>query len=379
MNKKSKDTIKFISTNAKESTVKEIMDYVNLYVDGNYSFDDDIYIYDFEKDFLEHTNTLVLANQVYNVTVDGAVESIGKFYKIKNLIKKVVRKIIYWYIKDINTQQVEFNAYSIRALNQQSRLINELYRSNHKLSEMLKAFEKEVENSRTKEDKKFNDEWYLNFENYFRGEENTIRDRLLRYTPYFSGLTNVVDLGCGRGEFLSIMAENGIKAHGVDMNEAMVNICLKKGLDISHEDCLDYLAAQQSESIEGIFSSQLIEHLSLIQLKKLIRLAYEKLSSNGVLILETVNPMALGVYCYGFYIDPTHIKPVHPAMLRFMAEQEGFSVAEVNFINEFPEEYHFDITNDMQEGTKSAFIKLDELIFGCQDYFLMCRKGGIEK
>ena len=378
MDKKRKGTIKFISTNSKESTVKEMMDYVNLYVDGNYNYDDDFCGFDFEKDFMEQTDILLYANQAYNVTTDKMVESIGKFNWLKTFIKRVVRKSIYWYIKDINMQQVEFNAYSVRVLNQQARLINQLYRKDQSLVERIKILEEEVasfEKKKTIEEEAFNNDWYLNFENHFRGEESTIRQRLLLYVPYFSGLSKVVDLGCGRGEFLSIMSENGIKACGVDMNEAMVNICLKKGLKVYHEDCLEFLEAQKDESIEGIFASQVIEHLSLGQLRKLVHLSYKKLSPNGVLILETVNPMALGVFCYGFYIDPTHIKPVHPAMLRFMAKQEGFSHAEVNFINEFPEEYHFDITDDMQEGTKNAFTKLDKLVFGCQDYYLLCRKS----
>lgn len=372
-----KGYIKFITSDSTESTVEDIMDYVKLYIDGMY--DDDICVFDFKKAYLEQMDLLISANQAYNVSADKPIESIGKFSCIKTFVKRVVRKCIYWYIKDMNIQLVEFNAYTARALNSQARLIAELNRKNEELSKSLKKSENDLKNYFNEKfgqlDKPtFDDEWYLKFENNFRGSEEIIRDRLLRYIPYFDNVSHIVDIGCGRGEFLSLLDEKGINGFGVDLNTTMVKQCLDKGLCVSHEDCIKYLEAQQDESIGGIFSSQLIEHLSLSKLKHLVEIAYKKLDSNGVMILETVNPLALGVFCYGFYIDPTHIKPVHPAMLRFMAEEVGFSDTEVHFINEFPEEYHFQINENMQEDVKRGFTKLDELIYGAQDYYLLCKK-----
>jgi len=373
MNTKKKDIIKFISASSKEATVEDVMQSVNLYVDNEY--DIDFSTFNFEDEFSECIDDLLSANQKYVINIDRIEYSIGKLHRFKNFIKRVIRKCIYWYIKDINAQQTEFNAYSTRVLNQQFKLINELYKKNQQLEETLKNFQEKEE---VREDSLPNeqpyDNWYLNFENHFRGNESEIEQRLLRYIPYFNGLNNIVDLGCGRGEFLSIMSEKGFKVSGVDVNKSMVDKCLKKGLKVTHKDCLEFLEEQQDRSLGGIFSSQVVEHLSLFQLRKLIQLSYEKLSPKGILILETVNPMALGVFCYGFYIDPTHSTPVHPSMLRYMVEQQGFTSVEVHFINAFPEEYHLNIEDDMQKGVKEAFSKLDNLIFGYQDYYLLCKK-----
>jgi len=372
--------VKFISGNDQNTTVELIMDYVNCYVNGNDIDLDNINTYDFNKGYNDLMNFLELANQSYNVSIDKKIESEGRFSKIKKFIKRIIRKSIYWYIRDINVQQVDFNAYVVRTINQQSQMLKKLYQENMELKSKLEKCmdiitDIQLSKSDSIENNPKDDLWYLNFESTFRGEEADISERLMRYIPFFEGKNNVIDLGCGRGEFLSILAEKGISANGIDINKAMIELCLEKGLTVSYGDCIEYLETQPDESIEGIFSSQVIEHLTLVQLKKLMELSYKKISANGICIFETVNPMSLGVFCYGFYIDPTHSTPVHPAMLRFMAQQEGFKTTEINFINEFPKSYHFEITEDMSKGIERGFDKLNEQIFGAQDYYLLCKKA----
>ncbi len=238
------------------------------------------------------------------------------------------------------------------------------------LYQVLRIESKEIRENKAKEW----DKWYLDFENYFRGSREEIRRRNERYVDYYKDRKNILDLGCGRGEMLELLTEHQISCSGVDCNSYMVEICLSKGLDVTLKDCIEALEEREDSSIEGIFTSQMIEHLDLEKEKLLLELSYKKLKQDGILIIETVNPLILGIFCYGFYIDPTHTKPVHPAFLRYLAETAGFRVDPIQFTDEFPEEYKILISEDMPEEVKRIAVKINEQLYGAQDYYLVCRK-----
>jgi 2-polyprenyl-3-methyl-5-hydroxy-6-metoxy-1,4-benzoquinol methylase len=166
---------------------------------------------------------------------------------------------------------------------------------------------------------------YFLFENRFRGGITEIKRRQAIYLDCFQGKKAVVDLGCGRGEFVELLAEHGIQVVGVDSNKDMVDFCRDRGLWVHLADAFDYLGGIAQASLDGISALQLVEHISFDQIRKLISLCGQTLKPTGVIVVETVNtncPQALA----NFYLDPTHIRPVLAETLRFILEQGPFEV-----------------------------------------------------
>jgi O-antigen chain-terminating methyltransferase len=179
---------------------------------------------------------------------------------------------------------------------------------------------------------------YAAFENRHRGNEEEVTKQQSRFLPYFQGKAKVLDLGCGRGEFLEICRDNGIDAQGVDLNEQMVEICQDKGLECCKGDILEILAKKPDNSLGGIFSSQVIEHLSPEHIKKLIELAYFKLAPGGTIVLETINPASVFALVQIYFLDLSHQKPVHPQALKFLLESSGFEDVEIKYSDPLEEE-----------------------------------------
>jgi len=181
---------------------------------------------------------------------------------------------------------------------------------------------------------------YAAFENRHRGNEEEVKKQQSRFLPYFQekGKGEILDLGCGRGEFLDLCRDNGINAQGIDLNEQMVEICRDKGLDCRKGDILESLAEKQDKTLGGIFSSQVIEHLSPAQLKKLIDLAYFKLAPGGHVVLETINPASVFALVQIFFLDLTHQKPIHPQTLKFLLESSGFEDVEIKYSHPLEQE-----------------------------------------
>jgi SAM-dependent methyltransferase len=172
---------------------------------------------------------------------------------------------------------------------------------------------------------------YTGFENRFRGHEEEIKKQQEGYVPYFRKGGTVLDLGCGRGEFLELLQKNGIQGTGVDSNSQMTEICLDKGLDCRKGDILGLLAEWPDSSLDGIFSSQVIEHLPPSYLKKLIDICHLKLVPSGMLILETINPTSVFAFVQIYNLDLSHQKPVHPQALRFLMESAGFEDVRIQY------------------------------------------------
>lgn len=362
--------IHFISAPDRDVTVENVMGYVNNYINFNdlSNVENSSSAYSIHKEYGALMNLAEGINRGYSISAirPNLTLAQGRFVKLKSFIKKIIGKCIRGYLSDITSQQTEFNANVTRFINQQMIVIN------HMNLELVRLREDNKRNNVMQET--IPDEWYVDFENQFRGDDAIIKQRLADYVELFAEKDKVIDLGCGRGEFLELLKKAEIYAEGVDTNASMVQTCRDRGLEVSKQDCLEFLNNQKNESIGGIFASQVVEHLGKDKLYQLVSTAYKKLEKDGILVLETVNPLTMGVFCYGFYIDPTHTFPVHPAMLRFMAEEEGFEVEPVVFLNEFPEEYKFKTNASMAQEEVAIVDKLNEQMFGAQDYCLICRK-----
>lgn len=171
---------------------------------------------------------------------------------------------------------------------------------------------------------------YIGFENLFRGSEDFIRERLRPYLPHLRDRAPVLDLGCGRGEMLDLLAAEGIEAFGVDLDAEMVEHGTRKGHRVVHGDAVAELERRDDASLGAVFSAQLIEHLEQSRLLRLLELARSKLRPGGCLIAETVNPHSLRAF-KTFWLDPTHVRPIYPEGLLTWVAQASYSRAEVVF------------------------------------------------
>jgi SAM-dependent methyltransferase len=180
------------------------------------------------------------------------------------------------------------------------------------------------------------EELYEDLEDTFRGTREAVKAKVAPYlddvaaTP---GKGPVVDVGCGRGEWLELLRDAEVEAYGVDTNKVVVERCVQRGLDVREGDALVHLRTVPEESVRVITSFHVAEHLSLDTLVGLVDAALVALQPGGLLILETPNPTNVNVGSASFYLDPTHLKPLHPQFLEFLLVQRGFAEAEVRYLN----------------------------------------------
>ena len=175
------------------------------------------------------------------------------------------------------------------------------------------------------------DDEYVAFQNAFRGDPEAIRQRLQVHLGQFDkDLGPVVDLGCGRGELLDLLIGAGHTAKGVELNIADVDDCRRRGLDVENADLFAWLEAQPEESLGGIVVTHVIEHLAPGSWSRLVDLSATRLAPGGKLIIETINPESLYALVRAYVIDPTHVRPVHPELVAFLARRAGLHPVEVN-------------------------------------------------
>jgi SAM-dependent methyltransferase len=222
---------------------------------------------------------------------------------------------------------------------------------------------------------------YFGFEEKFRGSEEDIKARQRAYLEYFLGENDILDIGCGRGEFLELLREAGVKVKGVDLDLDMVLYCREKGLDVVQEDGFAYLDSLPDEALGGVFAAQVIEHLESHQIIELVKLCRRKLRPGGTLILETLNPKCLMIFAESFYMDFSHIKPIHPEAMRFLFESTGFLNVELKFsapvepsrrISSLPNP---EVLGTTVERFNRSLEQLNELLYGFQDYAVIGRKA----
>jgi len=172
--------------------------------------------------------------------------------------------------------------------------------------------------------------FYRAFEDRFRGSRELIRSRLRIYLPFIQPLKSIddhpaaVDLGCGRGEWLELLAENGFDARGVDLDEGMLAACRENGLRVMKDDAIAFLKTLPNESQSIVSAFHIAEHLLFSELQMLVEQALRVLKPAGLLILETPNPENIRVSSVTFFFDPTHRHPLPVELLSFLPEYYGF-------------------------------------------------------
>jgi 2-polyprenyl-3-methyl-5-hydroxy-6-metoxy-1,4-benzoquinol methylase len=209
---------------------------------------------------------------------------------------------------------------------------------------------------------------WLHFAQVFRGSEDRIRESQKRYVDKFRGAAGVfdpavLDLGCGRGEFLEAARDAGLAARGIDQSEECVGVCRSKGLAAERAEIFEYLDHLPDQSLGGVYCSQVVEHLPPERLPDLVNLLARKLHAGSLLAIETPNPECLAIFATHFYLDPTHTRPVPPALLRFYLEESGFGNIELERLS--PAVESMPALAELPASVRDAFFGgLDYAIFG---------------
>ena len=206
---------------------------------------------------------------------------------------------------------------------------------------------------------------YGRFAERFRGTEEYVKAAQQIYLPHFRTCRNVLDIGCGRGEFLEMMQASGIPAKGIDLDPEPVATCRHKTLDAEVADLFVYLENLPEASLDGIFCSQVVEHLPPQRLPEMIRLCASRLQRNGALAIETPNPECLAIFATHFYLDPTHQRPVPHPLLAFYLEEFGVGNIEVRKLS--PAAESMPSLKSLPEDFREAF-------FGGLDYAILGKK-----
>ena len=220
-------------------------------------------------------------------------------------------------------------------------------------------------------DRRFNS-LYAAFEDVFRGSREDIKERLSTYLDRLlvagAGQLEkpIVDIGCGRGEWLELLKENGLYAYGIDINLMMVERSVSLGLDARHADLATHLRGIEDASRSALTAFHVVEHLPFSELVDLLDEAFRVLIPGGMLILETPNPETMRVGATTFYNDPTHRNPLMPEPLRFIVGHRGFTDVKLLKLHPFTEGL-------LQEKTTDASL-LNSVLFGPQDYAIIARR-----
>ena len=214
---------------------------------------------------------------------------------------------------------------------------------------------------------------YFAFEEQYRGDEGETRQKQQVYVDYFRDRDNVVDLGCGRGEFLEALRDAGIPARGIELGTDQILLCQEKGLDVVQQDLFAFLESTPDESLGGIFSSQVIEHMTASDQLRYVALAYQKCKPGSPVIFETINPQCVYALVRNFFLDPTHMRPIHPETLQFAMESCDFRNVKLRFsaplvdLQVPPLKIESNHSSSLEQFN-AGIARVNELLYGFQDY-----------
>lgn len=302
----------------------------------------------------EHSNYIKDRMDVFHENTDKRHTEISNW--LHNLVKRL----------DIFEDELK------RGIALQHRKLEQILQKRPDVIEM-KGIETDGADQKSDNTSGLGDYGYYLFETGGRGSEEFVKMIQQDYVEFFKDVSPVLDIGCGRGEFLELLRDAGIQAMGVDTNSDMVEICKQKNLNVTRQDALKALESYESSALGGIFAGQLIEHIPSDRVLPWLVAAYNALKSGGVLVFETVNTASLYALISHYFKDPTHHLPRHPDTYKFLTEIAGFKNVSIHYRSPVPKEAQLSLpelseplSDDLEplmSGIKSVIDQLNSLIF----------------
>jgi SAM-dependent methyltransferase len=302
----------------------------------------------------------------------------------KGMVKRFLRKLMRWYVEPLAADQRVFNDSVLKLVDALSERADaavagreQAERLLHELEERLVRLERRREApgggvsppvTVAAQPAAVALPDYFAFESRMRGSVESIRARQRGYVDDFRGAAPVLDVGCGRGELLSLLREAGVEARGIDADADMVAYARGEGLDVEQADVVEYLERLEDSSLGGIFMGQVVEHLPAAVLVRTLTLASAKLRLGGILVAETINPLS-PLALRHYFADLTHAQPLVPETLELLARQAGFADTEIRFLNPPAER----LTEPEDPVIAANVRRLNDLLFAPLDYALVAR------
>jgi O-antigen chain-terminating methyltransferase len=300
----------------------------------------------------------------------------------KGFVKRALRKLMRWYVEPLATDQRIFNDAALKLLDAVSERTDDSAAATHEAVRLLRELEERL--TRVERRGRVTGETvsstvasqpaaaavpdYFAYESRMRGSVGDIRERQRRYVDAFRDHAPVLDVGCGRGEFVALLRDVGVEAHGIDADADMVAYAKGEGLHVDQADAVEHLAGLADGSLGGIFSAQVVEHLPPATLVRFLELAATKLRSGGLFVAETINPLS-PLALRNYFADLTHAQPLVPETFELLARQVGFHETEVRFVNPPPDR----LTEPDDPVIAANVRRLNDLLFAPLDYALFAR------
>jgi 2-polyprenyl-3-methyl-5-hydroxy-6-metoxy-1,4-benzoquinol methylase len=267
-----------------------------------------------------------------------------------------------------------------RLFQKQQQVSSELVLQNQRLTRVLQEIQKRPEASFAADEMQVFaqeqvhalDAFYASFDEEFRGRREEIKERLRVYLPAIkdceicSEATPILDVGCGRGEWLELLKEEGLPATGIDSNSILVLQCRDRGLQVTGAELMSYLAQVSDESLGAVTGFHIVEHLPVEILVAFLNETMRVLRPGGIVIFETPNPRNVLVGSCNFYFDPTHRNPLPSEVLKFLVESRGFEGVEVLPLNPSDEA--------PVAGDSELVQRFNQYFYGPMDYAVIGRK-----
>lgn len=376
---------------------------------------------------MEH---LHLANAFYDKNMPGEPASERKIMgPLFAVLKRLVRRVSSWYLVPSLDSQRLFNAYVTRSINEMKRYLDHIQINEDILSTIMHRdlalfranilylnkyfehrmvdFEKELELIKRRgpsrpmpavEDTGGNGGGdsediissldVLSLEQRIHGSPRLVQERQRVYLQYFRGCQNVLAVGCGRGELLQMLKQEGIPVRGTETNGTLVGYCRDNGLDVSRIDPVDFLETCADGSLDGIALSRFAGHQPPSRLIKMLNLCNRVLVDGAVLVIETPNPFSLYTVASYALEESDQVHPLHPETLRLLCVTYGFVEPTVMFLNPLPPEEQLEELELTASGAlldprqqelfnqvNVNFEKLNRILFSHSDFAVVTRRG----
>lgn len=327
---------------------------------------------------LERLESLLIEAQQRRTRQASPERPKGLLGVVRGAARPLAHRVLDWLGGELAAQR-SFRDTTLEALEvlaEALRSVNELQRRQRHLEEVVEASSQRAAASRPGQNGTLNalmDARFLAFEERFRGAWQDIRERSRRYIDSLrsagAGVEGrpVVDLGCGRGEWLDLLQEHGLQAYGVDRSAAVARYCRDRGVEVVEADLLTFLEDQPDSSLGAVTAIQVLEHFPIETVDHIAQEVWRVLKPGGLFLFETPNPHNLIVGANTFYVDPTHVRPLHPATMAFLLEQRGYVRVETTFLRP-------PIPNPTPCGDEGVLKLLGEHLLAGMDYAVSASK-----